>query len=196
MSDWLQTALLDYGPLLLGLSAFLSSLIVPIPTSWVMLAGGALAATGALSLPWLFLAGVTGAILGDQAGYVSGVALHDRVVSLSQRNRRSQQLYQKAHDLAETRGWLGVFLSRWLFSPLGPYVNIISGAADMTCARFTLWASLGKVFWVGLYCGLGFVFADNLPEVTRKMGKLTWVLTALILVALAVALYWTKRRKT
>ncbi len=42
MSDWLTDALLNYGPLLLAVSAFLSSLFLPFPTSWVMLAGGGL----------------------------------------------------------------------------------------------------------------------------------------------------------
>ncbi len=194
MSDWLTDALLNYGPLLLAVSAFLSSLFLPFPTSWVMLAGGALAATGAMSLPWLVLAAFVGAVLGDQAGYFLGVAIHDRMVRMAMRSRRGEKLYQRAHHLAETRGWLGVFLSRWLLSPLGPYVNLISGAAEMTWARFTLWAGLGKLFWVGLYCGLGFAFAQNLPLVARAMGRLSWAATGLVLGAVVLALYWQRRR--
>ena len=195
MSDLLTDALLAYGPLLLGISTFACCLIVPIPVSWLLLASGAMSATGQMSLPLVLLVASCGAILGDQTGYFTGVAVHDRVVAMASRNRRSAELYHRAQELTDRRGGLGVFFSRWLFSPLGPYVNFISGAADMTWARFTLWASLGKVFWVGLYCGLGYVFADNLPEVARRTGKLTWTLTGLVLVAGALGLYWHKRRK-
>ena len=195
MSDLLTDALLTYGPLLLGLTTFACCLIVPMPVSWLLLASGALAASGDMSLPFVMLVAATGAILGDQTGYFTGVAIHDRVQALAQRNRRSAELYRRAQDLTDSRGGLGVFFSRWLFSPLGPYVNFLSGAADMTWARFTLWASLGKAFWVGLYCGLGFVFAENLPEVARKMGRLTWIFTGLAIAALVLALYWHKRRK-
>lgn len=195
MSDLLTNALLTYGPLLLGLSTFACCLIVPIPASWVMLAAGALASSGEMSLPFVMLVAFAGAILGDQTGYFTGVAIHDRVETLAMRHRRSAQLYQRAHDLAESRGGLGVFFSRWLLSPLGPYVNLISGAAEMTWARFTLWASLGKVVWVSLYCGLGFLFAHNLPKVARLLGGVTWALTGMAVVVIAIAIYVQRRRK-
>ncbi|WP_175556940.1 DedA family protein [Shimia gijangensis] len=195
MSDWLTQALLTYGPLLLGLSTFACCLIVPIPASWLMLAAGALASTGAMSLPVLLVVAYVGAVLGDQLGYFTGVAIHDRVQAIAGRHRRSAQLFQNAQDLTASRGGLGVFLSRWLLSPLGPYVNIISGAAEMTWARFTLWASLGKLVWVGLYCGVGFVFAQNLPRVARMLGGLTWALTGVAILTAIIAIYWQRRRK-
>lgn len=195
MSDWLTDALLTYGPLLLGLSTFACCLIVPIPASWLMLAAGALASSGEMSLPFVMLVAFAGAILGDQTGYFTGVAIHDRVEALAKRHKRSAQLYQRAHDLAETRGGPGVFFSRWLLSPLGPYVNLISGAAEMTWARFALWASLGKVVWVGLYCGLGYMFAHNLPRVARLLGGVTWALTGLAIVAVGLGIYWQRRRR-
>ncbi|WP_299350305.1 VTT domain-containing protein [uncultured Shimia sp.] len=196
MADWLTDALLTYGPLLVGLCTFACCLIVPIPASWLMLAGGALASGGAMSLPLLMIVAFAGAVLGDQTGYFTGVAIHDRVQAFAQRHRRSAQLYRRAQDLTDTRGGPGVFFSRWLLSPLGPYVNLISGAADMTWARFTLWASLGKLVWVGLYCGLGFLFAHNLPKVARLLGGVTWALTGLAIVIVAAAIYWQRRQKT
>jgi len=204
MSDWLTQALLTYGPLVLGLSAFLSCLFLPFPTSWVMLAGGALAATDTMSLPWVMLAAFTGAVLGDQAGYFSGVAVHDRLVALASRRKRSDMLYQRARGLVESRGWLGVFLSRWLLAPLGPYVNLISGvglihrfddhSAEMSWARFTLWAAIGKGVWVAIYCGLGFGFAQNLPLVAQSLGRLSWALSGLVLAGVALIIYRQKRR--
>ena len=70
----------------------------------------------------------------------------------------------KAKDMLAKRGGVAVFLTRWLVSALGPYVNVAAGAAQQPWANFTLWGVLGELVWVGLYVGLGYYFAGNLSE--------------------------------
>ena len=53
-------------------SAFLSCLLVPIPTSLMMLTGGAFAAAGDIALWQVALAAWVGAVLGDQTGFFIG----------------------------------------------------------------------------------------------------------------------------
>ncbi len=68
---------------------------------------------------------------------------------------RRAALMGKATGYLRDRGALAVFLSRWLFSPLGPYVNFAGGAARLDWGRFT-WAGIaGETVWVALYVGLG-----------------------------------------
>lgn len=62
----------DYGVWVIAASAFLSCLALPIPTSLMMLTGGAFAAAGDLAL-WQVMAGAwVGAVFGDQTGYFIG----------------------------------------------------------------------------------------------------------------------------
>ena len=76
-----------YGVPIVGLSSFLSCLLIPIPTALVMLAGGAFAASGDLSLPAVLAAAYVGAVLGDQTGYRMGRAFGPRLVALAKQAR-------------------------------------------------------------------------------------------------------------
>jgi membrane protein DedA with SNARE-associated domain len=71
-----------------------------------------------------------------------------------------------------------VFLSRWLFSPLGPYVNLVSGAARMNWVRFSLWDLAGEAVWVALYLGAGYALAGQVTAVAEIAGNLTGALAA------------------
>jgi len=71
-----------------------------------------------------------------------------------------------------------VFFSRWLVSPLGPYVNFLSGGTRVNWLTFTLWDIAGEAVWVGLYVGLGFAFSDQLEAVGQILGNLSGALAA------------------
>jgi membrane protein DedA with SNARE-associated domain len=73
---------------------------------------------------------------------------------------------------------MGVFLSRWLVSPLGPWVNLIAGATGMSALRFTLSGAAGEAVWVGLYVGLGFLFAANIGALSYVLGNAVAAVTA------------------
>lgn len=159
MTDWLLALVPTWGPWLLMGCTFLSCFGLPIPSSILLLAAGGFVAAGDLSLPASAGAAWAGAFAGDQAVYVagrrSGAGLLDRL------GARAAPV-ARARGLLARRGAPVVFLSRWLLSPLGPYVNVAAGAAGLGWRRFTAWGTLGEGVWVGLYLGLGVAFAGNL----------------------------------
>jgi len=71
----------------------------------------------------------------------------------------------------DARGAVAVFLSRWLFSPLGPYVNLLAGAMRHGWLRFTLWAMAGEAVWCGLYVTMGRAFAGILSQASDMLGS-------------------------
>jgi len=80
MDSALFTLVAQYGLWVIGASAFLSCLALPIPTSFVMLAAGAFAAAGDFVL-WQVVAVAWGAaVLGDQTGYQLGRRLGSLVL--------------------------------------------------------------------------------------------------------------------
>jgi len=87
-------------------------------------------------------------------------------------------LVGKARDWIDKRGGLGVFLSRWLVSPLGPYVNFIGGTTGLGWRKFTVWGIGGELVWVGLYIGLGIVFSDNLSAAAEIVSDTSGLLVA------------------
>ena len=90
-----------------------------------------------------------------------------------------------AEDWLKRRGGAGVFLSRWLLTPLGPVVNLTSGATRYPWPRFLLFDVLGEALWVVLYVWLGKLFSDRVQAMSDLLGDFTW---ALLGIAAAVLL--------
>ena len=82
---------------------------------------GAFVASGDLALFAVVLAAFAGVVSGDQVGFRAG-----------------------------SWGVTNVFLLRWLFSPLGPWVNLATGATGVGGLRFTVSDVLGEAIRVAL----------------------------------------------
>ncbi|WP_299921995.1 DedA family protein [uncultured Pelagimonas sp.] len=178
----------QYGVYVIFASAFLSCLALPIPTSLMMLTGGAFVASGDLTFWSVGISAYLGAVLGDQAGYFIGRAGGAPLTArLSQSPSRAKVLTQ-AQQLVDRRGGLGVFFSTWAVAPLGPWVNFISGATGLNWWRFAVWDVLGETVWVTVYVGLGYVFMDQVATVAEIMGDVIGLLVAVVL-AVASAMW-------
>lgn len=197
MTDTLLQALVTHGAALMFLTAFLSCLAVPIPMSLVMLTGGAMAATGNLSFAAIWIATLAGALLGDQLGYFLGRSGQSRLETFATATYRRYRLWSKAQSHLDRWGTLGIFLSRWLVSPIGPYVNFAAGAAAVSWARFTSAGIAGELIWVTGYVGFGFLFADNLPAaITLAEDSMRSVGAFIVMVTCAtVIIHFSKRRR-
>jgi membrane-associated protein len=66
---------------------------------------------------------------------------------------------------------MAVFFSRWLVSPLGPYVNLIAGSTRYGWGRFTAAAIAGETVWAGLYVGTGYSFAGDIEAASQALGS-------------------------
>jgi membrane protein DedA with SNARE-associated domain len=175
MIDAILSLVPVYGGYIAALATFLSCLALPIPSSMVMLTAGAFVASGDLPAASTAAMALGGAIAGDQVGYALG---RQSAGFVSRLGPKSAALVDRARALTDRHGGLGVFLSRWLFSPLGPYVNLVAGATRMGWLRFTIWDFLGEAVWVGLYLGTGYAFADQIEAAAELAANFSGVLAA------------------
>jgi len=171
----------QYGLWLIGLTTFFSCLAVPVPASLVMISGGAFAAAGDLSLAGTMIAALVGAVSGDQVGFSVGRRGASLLERFQRGNAHRQAAINNAKTFAESWGNAGVFLSRWLFSPLGPYVNLVGGATGHSWAAFTISAATGEAIWVALYTGLGFSFSGQIQMVADFASNITGLLAAAVI---------------
>lgn len=179
MTDLALEYLVQYGAWLLFVATFLSCLAVPMPASILMIAAGAFAAAGEFSILTVSGAALTGAILGDQLGYGLGRIGRNWMEHKAQYHPKYGAVLTKAKNLIHARGGIGVFLSRWLFSPLGPYVNLAAGASGYPWAAFVLWDALGEAIWVFLYVGIGYVFGENLDAAIEFASDFSGILAGI-----------------
>ena len=133
MTESFFALITDYGVWIILASTYLSCLLVPIPSSMMMLAGGALVSVGDLVLWQVVLAAYAGAVLGDQSGFAIGQRSSKLLAQFTSDKPKRKALFTKAQKVVDTSGGIGVFFSTWLFAPLGPWVNIAAGAASMRC---------------------------------------------------------------
>jgi membrane protein DedA with SNARE-associated domain len=171
MTDWLLGLVPQYGLWLLAATTFLSCLALPFPASILMLTAGGFAAAGDLVLWQAFAAAAAGGIAGDQLGYWAGRGFGAAVLSRLRKDAGRDKLMAKADGLMERKGLVAVFLTRWLLSPLGPYVNLIAGSTRYGWGRFTLAGVAGEVVWAGLYVGTGYGFAGNVEAASEALGS-------------------------
>ncbi len=172
--EWMS----HYGVLIIGVTTLLSCLALPVPSSLMMLTAGGFIASGDLTaLPVISFA-FAGAVFGDQIGYHLGRGFGTRILSRLSRNPKRAKLAQKATDYLRKRGTVAVFFSRWLVSPLGPYVNLAGGASSMSWMRFSSASFTGEAVWVLFYVSTGYVFADRIVEISSLLGNASGALAA------------------
>ncbi|GGE10978.1 membrane protein DedA, SNARE-associated domain [Gemmobacter megaterium] len=193
LSDDLMAMVPVYGPGLIGAITFASCVALPVPASLAMLIGGAFAATGDLDADEIAAAALAGAVAGDQIGWWlgrTGAPLLMRMAATPARRR----LLDRAQSRLNRHALPTVYLSRWLFSPLGPWVNLAAGAAGMKWAPFTLASVTGETTWVALYVGLGWVFASQVDRLGGLVADLSGFAAAAVVAALLARAVWRKRR--
>ena len=190
LSEVLLALVPVYGAGLLFVITFLSCLALPVPSSLAMLAGGAFAAVGDLSLAAIAGAALVGALLGDQTGYAIGVR-GGGVLARMTRRKRAGAMVARAQAELTRRAWSAVFFSRWLVSPLGPWVNLAAGATRLNWARFSSASVAGESVWVVTYVGLGWGFAAQIDQIGAIMGSLSGAVAAAAAAALGLRALWS-----
>jgi membrane protein DedA with SNARE-associated domain len=180
ITDQVLAALLVYGlPVLFGV-IMICSIGVPFPLSLMLVAAGSFVEQGEMKLWQVVGVASVAAVLGDHIAYGLSRWGGRRAV-----NRIGSRIGVAAHiNQAEalTKRWsgAGIFLSRWLLTALGPWVNVASGMAAYPWRRFLLWDVLGEVLWVLLYVGIGYAFSSRVQAIAEILGNLTWVVVGLI----------------
>jgi membrane-associated protein len=176
-------ALVLYGLPALFTVVFVAAVGLPLPSSLLLLVAGSLIDVGEMSF-WPVVASATAAaVLGDNLGYAVGRrGGRPLALRLSQRFNLEQKISAGEAFMAQWGG-PGVFFSRWLLTPLGPWVNLAGGAAIFSWWRFLLWDAAGETLWVVLYVSLGMLVGEQLGLLVDAQGDLTWLVMALFATA-------------
>lgn len=187
VADQLISLVQEHGALALAIVLMGSCLGLPVPSSLVMMAlGSFIEQEGLEALPY-FVIGLSGAVVGDQTGYVIGRLSTDQVEQMSRRFGWLNAALARAEAFQSRWSDVGVFLSRWLFSPLGPWINIYAGLTRYSWFRFSIFGILGELLWVAIYLGLGMLFSSSVTALGDILGSLTWFLASAVI---AAALGW------
>jgi len=191
VTDQVLAALLVYGlPVLFGV-ILICSVGFPFPISLMLVAAGSFVEQGEMKLWEVIAVASVAAVLGDQIGYGLSRWGGRRLINRISRKLGAETNIQQAEALTKRWSGAGIFLSRWLVTAFGPWVNVASGIAAYPWRRFLLWDVLGEVLWVILYVGIGYTFSNRVQTIAEILGNLSWVIVGLIV---TVILGWKLMR--
>lgn len=180
MTEQLFGLLSTYGLPALFIILAVSSAGVPFPITLLLIATGSFVAQGEMVLWQVLIVCSAGAIVGDNIGYWLGRWGGRKLVHRITERFGGADMIKRAEAFTKRWGGVGVFLSRWLITPLGPWLNLTSGIAGYSWPRFLFWDVLGEVLWVVIYVSLGNLFSDRVGALAELLGNLTWVIVGVI----------------
>ena len=188
MNDRLLALVSLYGaPALFGIVA-IAAVGVPLPITLLLILAGSMISQNAMNFWWAIAAAGAGSILGDQAGYAIGRWGGAGAVEKLSRRLGARESVRAMEAKAQAWGGPGIFITRCLLTPLGPWINLASGTAGYPWHRFLFWDALGELTGAAVYISLGRYFSDRVMALSAVLGDMSWPVVALI--AALIFGYW------
>jgi membrane protein DedA with SNARE-associated domain len=160
-----------------------------IPGESAVLLGGALAATGHLSLALLLVLVVVAGVVGDSVGFEVGRKMGPRLLEVRPLRRHKARL-ESARGYLRRRGGRAVVLGRWT-AFLRAVMPAMAGASSMSYRRFVVFNALGGLLWRTGVTLAGFFAGQSFQLVQHALGGVG----AVLLAGVAVALLWGWHRR-
>jgi membrane protein DedA with SNARE-associated domain len=192
--DLIRGHLAEHGYWTVAIALLLENAGVPVPGETILLLASFLAySEHHLSLPYIILAGIGAATLGDNLGYLlghyGGRPLLSRYQSLL---RIRPQAIAQGEELFERYGAATILVARFI-AGLRVIAGPLAGVLRMNWRKFALFNFLGAALWVTLVAGAGFLFGKHWVKLVEIMKGVNLTLLALALVVAAI--YWFRRHR-
>ncbi len=163
------------------------------PGETVVIVAGVLAFEHQESLGLVMAAASLGAIIGDSVGYFVGKRWGRSLIDhqLSRFVKPAHLL--RAEEFMMRRGGPGVFVGRFT-TALRVLVPGLSGVSNMRYKTFALYNVSGGIAWSVSMAMLGYLGGQSYRQVEKVAGDVSYVILALVVVAIVVFLIYRKRR--
>jgi membrane protein DedA with SNARE-associated domain len=165
---------------------------VPVPGETTLLAAGALAHFGELSLGWVMLAAMGGALAGDNLGFLVG-----RLGGRALAERHGARLGLTKERLAgfdgffERYGPKAIVIARFV-TGLRVVCAVLAGASGLKWRKFATYNAIGVITW-SIVIGLaGYFLGESWALLERWIGRSGLIVLAVIL---AIAAAWIIRAR-
>jgi membrane protein DedA with SNARE-associated domain len=177
--------------------SYIENVFPPSPSDLVVVIGGSLISTGAISfIPTLILTTI-GSVLGFMTLYYIGSQLDQKVIRAGKVKFVSVEALQKAELWFNKYGYFIILINRFLPGTRS-VISFFSGLSELNIRKTVILASISAFIWNAIIISLGVFFGDNVHVVDGYLS--TYSEIAIILTAAAAVLftlwYILKKRKT
>ncbi|MFT8816652.1 MAG: DedA family protein [Komagataeibacter saccharivorans] len=160
-----------YGYGVIGVIVMLESMGAPLPAETLLISAGIYcAATHRLDIAWVAVAGIIGAIMGDNFGYLIGRWLgHPLLERKGARIGLTPRRLQTGRFLFKRYGGVIVAFGRFI-AFLRMFVALLAGANEMPWPSFLLFNAIGGIFWAGGYAYAAYYLGHSISRISGPVG--------------------------
>ena len=188
---------LRHGYTLVFLVVLMEQAGLPIPSLPILLAVGALAGAGKMSLPLALGLAVVASLIADSIWYGLGRLRGHSILSLLCRiSLEPDSCVRRTENVFAQRGARSLLFAKFI-PGLSTVAPPLAGLLRMRLWRFFTWDAAGALLWAGAYAGIGFVFSAELDRVAVHLQRLGSGLLVLLVGGLAAYLgfkYYQRQR--
>ena len=177
----------------------IESSFFPFPSEIILIPAGALVAQGEMSFILVFLAGLSGALIGASFNYILALFLgrtavdfliqkYGKLFFISEKKLRKTDIYFKKH------GEVTTFVGR-LIPGVRQLISLPAGFARMNFLKFILFTALGAGIWTLILIYIGYFFGNNFELITLNMNIIILFLLVFSLIILLIYFLWKKKNK-
>ncbi len=195
--EYLSELLRQYGYGLVGIVVGLEATGLPLPGESIIIAAALYAGTThQLSIVWVVVAAATGAIIGDNVGYVVG-----RSIGLPLMRRYGHYVFLTPERLAmgerlfDRHGGKVVLFGRFI-AILRTLAALMAGATRMDWRRFLVANGVGGVLWSSSYGFGAYALGNEVKRLQGPIGIAFGVIAAVVVVAVVIYSRRQERRLT
>jgi membrane protein DedA with SNARE-associated domain/rhodanese-related sulfurtransferase len=161
-----------HGYWLLVLAVLGKQACLPIPTTLFVLAAGALAHSGRLSVPVIVGISVITFLLADLAWYEAGRRSGDRMLRfVCGLSRDPEACVNRATAAFASHGLRTLLASKFVLG-LDALAAPLAGAAAVPRLRFLVFDAFGATLWTVTFTALGYMFSDQLDLVATGVMRM------------------------
>lgn len=203
--DWFVGVLDDFGYLIVfGFTVFENLFVVGslTPGETIVIAAAFVASLGRLSLALVWLASVSGTVIGSNISYFFGArAGRQAIVALGARIehtwvgrlvRLDEESISASEQYFVDHGAKTVLIARFAVG-VKNWVPALAGASHMSLFWFEFYTLVGAILYTSLMCAIGWFVGANLDIALSIASSIGWV-GLLMLVLLVAAIFFARRR--
>ena len=184
--ELIEYYMLIYGYWAVFFGVMLENAGLPIPGETILLVAGYYCAESHLHMPLVMIVAATGAIIGDNIGFMIGhhygrsiLLRFGRFVFLTPKRLEHMENYFQSH------GNKTILVARFI-TGLRVFAALLAGASMMRWRIFFIYNVAGAVLWSIVITMLGYIFGQSLPLLVSWVGRSGTVLLIAGIVAAVV----------
>jgi membrane protein DedA with SNARE-associated domain len=173
----------------------LESMVVPVPSEFVMPFTGFLVAQGNFNFTLVIVASSLGSITGSLIFYYIGkTGGHTLVEKYGKYVLVDTEDIKKTEEWFKRRGELTIFIAR-LVPVVRHLISLIAGIGKMNVKKFTIYTIVGATLWNGILTYLGIILGQHWNEVSQYVEQLDVGIVILLVIGCLYFAYRHIRRK-